>query len=245
MSLLIGTTLIIASACVLNNYTDRELDKKMARTKQRALVVGEVSGRAAVIYASILGLAGFGLLTYTNWLTFAVGAVAFVGYVALYGWAKRHTIYGTLVGTIPGGASLVAGYTAFNGRLDMAALLLFLAMAAWQMAHFYAIGIYRFKDYKKARLPIWPVQKGIASTRQQIYWFIGLFIAVNFLMTYQGYAGLVYLFVSVGLGVEWLRRALENSTSLKDADWGRQTFLFSLIVICGWSAAIAFGSILP
>src|SRR5262249_4458865 len=149
-SLLVGMGLIIASACIFNNYIDRELDAKMARTQKRALVTHEISVAAALLFAIALGAAGFVVLSRTNPLTVAVGPTAIITYVIFYGWARRHSVHGTLVGTIPGAASLVAGYTAATGRLDTAAWLLFAIMVVWQMAHFYSIATYRLADYKAA-----------------------------------------------------------------------------------------------
>src|ERR1700760_2262680 len=64
-----GTSLVIAAGCVCNNYIDRGIDKRMARTKKRALVTGKVSARGAILYAALLGVIGFALLAvYTNWL---------------------------------------------------------------------------------------------------------------------------------------------------------------------------------
>ena len=125
-----GLTLVIASANALNNFIDRDIDKKMARTQKRALPSGDISAPASVIYSLVLGIIGFMTLTYTNWLTVAIIAAAYVWYVAIYSYAKRHTVYSTLIGTAPGGASIVAGYTAFTDRLDKAAVILFILMLA-------------------------------------------------------------------------------------------------------------------
>jgi protoheme IX farnesyltransferase len=112
LAFLLGNILIIASACVFNNYIDRGIDAKMSRTKKRATATGKISPIAVNIYAAALGTAGFIILTKTNTITFLIGLAAFFSYVVLYGAAKRKTIHGTLVGTLPGSASLVAGYTA-------------------------------------------------------------------------------------------------------------------------------------
>src|SRR5256885_2016537 len=67
LATLVGISLVIASACVFNNYIDRDLDKKMARTKKRALASGSIAAVNALSYASLLGLVGFGLLfIFTN-----------------------------------------------------------------------------------------------------------------------------------------------------------------------------------
>ncbi len=62
LAMLLGISFVIGSACVFNNYIDRDIDKFMARTKKRALVSGIVSGRNALIYATVLGIIGFSLL---------------------------------------------------------------------------------------------------------------------------------------------------------------------------------------
>jgi protoheme IX farnesyltransferase len=83
-----GTSLVIASACVANNYIDQDIDRTMERTKKRALVMGDISGRSAIIFSIVLGITGFGLLLgLVNVLTAAAGAVAFIFYVVLYGWS--------------------------------------------------------------------------------------------------------------------------------------------------------------
>ncbi len=59
IALLLGTSLVIACGCVVNNYIDRSIDQKMARTKKRALVTGIIPVRMAISYAIILGAFGF------------------------------------------------------------------------------------------------------------------------------------------------------------------------------------------
>src|SRR6185436_483757 len=57
---LVGISLVIASGCVVNNYIDRDLDKKMERTRKRALVKKTISVRDAFIFAALLAFFGFG-----------------------------------------------------------------------------------------------------------------------------------------------------------------------------------------
>lgn len=246
LATLVGTSLIIASACVFNNYLDRGIDKKMERTKKRALVTGAISVPAAITYACVLGIAGFGVLAaYTNAITVVVGAVGIFSYVVLYGYFKRSSVHGTLVGSISGATSLVAGYTAVTGRFDLLALLLFLFMAAWQMPHFYAIGTYRLNDYKKAGLPILPVKRGIAATKRQILFYIVLVMISVSSLTLFHYAGLAFLAVMLVVTTLWLRLAIKGFRVKDNVKYGHQIFGFSLLTLLAFSLMISVTHYLP
>lgn len=229
---LAGIALVIGSSCVVNNYIDRDLDKKMVRTRGRALAAGTINGRNALIYAAVLGVAGFGLLiAYTNWLTVAIGVVATLDYVVLYALTKRRFPAGTLVGSISGAAPPVAGYTAVTGHLDGAALLLFVILVCWQMPHFYAIATYRLKDYKAAGLPVLPVKKGVPAAKRYIVGYIIAFIVAVMLLFAFGYVGWIYAAVMALVSAAWLGKALKGFAAPDNIKWARSIFGFSLIVI--------------
>lgn len=240
-----GLTLVIASACVLNNYIDKGLDLKMERTKNRALPSGKVSAAASIIYGLLLGALGFWLLSYTNRLTMAVVAVAYIFYVAIYGLAKRYTVHSTLIGTVPGGASMVAGYTAVANQLDSAALILFLIMLSWQMVHFYAIAIFRQKDYAAAKIPVLAVKKGITATKIQMLFYMAAFIFAASLLSWYNEAGYIYLAGMLLLALIWLRKVLEGFSANDNAKWARGVFKLSLVVLLAMSLLIATASVLP
>jgi heme o synthase len=243
---LLGTSLVIASGCVFNNYLDRSIDKKMVRTKKRALVIKTIPARTALIFATVLGVLGFLILIVgTNWLVVTIGIIGFIDYVVLYGYAKRHSVHSTLVGSISGASPIIAGYCAASGRFDGAAVIIFLMLAAWQMAHFYGIAMYRHDDYKAAGIPVLPVVKGMRAAKNQTLVYIVLFIALSSLLTVYGYTGWAYLLVMVPLGVVWLARGLLTYNNKDDRLWGRKIFLFSLIVTLVTVAMFAAGPHLP
>jgi protoheme IX farnesyltransferase len=246
LSMLAGTSLVIASACVFNNYIDRGIDEKMAPTKKRALVTGSVSGVSAMVYAVILGLLGFIILVlYTNLLTAAIGLTGMFFYVVVYGAAKRKTIHGTLVGSISGALPPVAGYTAVTNRLDTGALLLFIILVCWQMPHFYGIAMYRFKDYKAAGVPVWPVIKGMPSTKLQILLYATAFTIAAVMFTVFDYEGYSFLIVMVLVGLYWLYRGIRGFKATDDKLWGRKMFLLSLVIILVLSIMLSVGPLLP
>lgn len=231
--LVLGLALVIASACVLNNILDRNIDKKMKRTKTRALATGEITVKNAAVFSAVLGLLGFGLLFYfVNVLAVWLGVAAYVLYIAAYGIAKRKTVHGTLVGSIPGAVPPVAGYVAVTNAIDGTALLLFFILVLWQMPHFYAIALFRLKEYQAANIPVLPLVKGHLATKRQIVFYILLFILAA--QTLPG-MGIVYSVAMLLLGGLWLAKALQGFKARDDATWARGIFGFSLYVLLGFS----------
>jgi protoheme IX farnesyltransferase len=243
---LAGTSLVIASACVYNNVLDRNIDSRMRRTSKRALVRNIISIRAALIFATVLGAAGFVMLAiFTNWLVVLIEAIAILVYVLAYGFAKRTTEHSTVIGSISGSAPPVAGYCAVTNHFDSGALLLFLILTFWQMPHFYAIATYRLKDYRDAGLPVLTVKKGIKQAKIQIVAYIVAFIAATVLLSTYGYTGYVYLVIMLALGLNWLRLGLNGFRSDNDDKWGRQVFFFSLLITVAFSVLLAVNAWLP
>jgi heme o synthase len=245
LATLAGTTMVVMSACAANNCTDRELDTRMPRTKRRATATGEVSFRNLAILAGILGVAGFvTLFLWVNWLTVLLGVIGYIDYVVLYSWSKRTTPWSTLIGTISGAVPLMAGYTAVTGRFDLTTLLLGLTMAFWQMPHFYAIGIFRKKDYEAGGLPIWPVRHSVRSTQRWILIYTALYLVAVLLLASVGSAGTVFAII-VGLSTAyWLWYGLKGFSAEKPEKWARGMFGFSLLALLILSAGVAFSPLL-
>jgi protoheme IX farnesyltransferase len=245
-----GMTLVIASACVLNNYLDRDIDSIMERTRKRAVASGAVEGRRAVVFSAVLGLLGVAVLAlWVNALVVLIGVVGFIDYVLLYGvLAKRLSVHGTLVGSISGAMPVLAGYCAVSGHLDAAAVLIFLALFFWQMPEFYSISIYRRREYAAAGVPVMSVIKGIRSTIVQIYVYTVLFVICTLLLTPLGYTGVVYLAVMAALGAWWLRLAHQGwrtGNARAASAWARRMFRASLIILLAYSGMLALGPLLP
>jgi heme o synthase len=241
-----GTCLVIASACVINNYIDRGIDKQMVRTRKRALVTGKISGPWAIIYGTVLGIIGFStLIIWTNTLVAAIGLVAYIDYIVLYGVSKRISVHGTLVGSVAGAAPPVAGYCAVTDRFDTGALIIFLIMVSWQMVHFYAIAIRRSSDYQAAQIPVLPLVKGVRATKIQMICYTVAFIAAVISLGAFGYAGYVFVLVMAALGLVWLYKGLHSFNVTDNIAWARQMFMFSLVVLLSFSVMMSVGRILP
>ena len=243
--MLLGLSLIIGSACVFNNYLDRDIDVLMKRTKKRALVTGLISPLSSIIYATVIGLLGVSILAvFTNWLTVSIALIGHFFYVVVYGFAKRRSVHGTLVGSISGALPPLVGYCAATNRLDLGALLLFVLLVAWQMPHFYAIALYRKNEYSAANIPVLPVVKGEQEAKRQIFFYIIAYLLCAILLTLFGYTGYPYLVITIGIGLAWLRLGLQGFKQAESEIWARKTFRFSLIVITAWCFVIPLDALL-
>ena len=151
----VGIAFVIASACVFNNYFDRRLDAKMARTKSRALAAGTIPALAALVYGAVLGLLGLYLLyAQVNVLTAGIALFGFGVYVCVYTPLKPRSALALFVGAVAGAVPIVVGYTAVTNHFDLTALFLFACLFVWQLPHFIGIAMYRFEEYAAADVPL-------------------------------------------------------------------------------------------
>ena len=241
LAAIIGTSLVVASGCVFNNCIDRDIDQKMERTRNRVLVQGLVSMKLALLYATLLGVFGVGLLyTKANPLAALFAVIGFVIYVGLYSlYLKRKSVHGTLVGSLSGAMPPVIGYVAVSNSFDFAALTLLVMFSLWQMPHSYAIAIFRFKDYHAAKIPVLPVKRGIPVTKRHILLYILAFLVATLMLTFGGYAGLNYLAVAAGMGMYWLYMAWKGYKAADDTVWARKLFVFSIFTITALSVMMS------
>ncbi|SHE38685.1 protoheme IX farnesyltransferase [Modicisalibacter ilicicola DSM 19980] len=233
LATLLGVALVIASGCVFNNVIDRDIDARMRRTRDRALVQGLISVPMALVYATLLGTTGV-LLLYllANPLAAFFAILGIVVYVGLYTlWFKRHSVHGTLIGSLSGAMPPVIGYCAAADRFDLGAAILLVIFSLWQMPHSYAIAIFRLEDYKAASIPVLPVEKGIEAAKRAIVRYIVAFAAATVLLSLTGHAGHGYLVVAGGTSLYWLHLALSGYRRDDDEAWARRQFAFSIVMV--------------
>ena len=247
LATVIGTSLVVASGGVFNNWIDRDIDIKMERTKSRAMVQGLISSPVALAYATLPGVAGLGLLFFmANALAALFGLIGFIIYVGFYSlYLKRKSVHGTLVGSLSGAMPPVIGYCAVSGSFDLAALTLLVMFSLWQMPHSYAIAIFRFNDYSAASIPVLPVARGVKAAKKQIIWYIVAFIVATLMLTFAGYAGVGYLAVAAAMGLYWLYMAWGGNKAVDDRLWARKVFAFSIFTITALSVMMSLDTRTP
>lgn len=151
LALLFGTSLAAGSAGALNQWMEREIDKRMVRTRTRPIPSGAVSPMAALIYGLSLGTIGVGILwVEVNGLAALLTLATLVSYLAVYTPLKQKTHWCTLIGAIPGAIPPLIGWAAASGSIEPLAWILFGILFFWQIPHFMAIAWTYRKDYSEA-----------------------------------------------------------------------------------------------
>ena len=233
---LVATMLVMASSCVFNNYFDRDMDKKMQRTQERALPAGRIQPSVVFWYATILGATGLILFYLINTITVVLALIGMFVYVVVYTlWLKRKSTWSTSVGGISGSMPPVIGYCAVTGTFDIGALLLFALLFLWQPPHFWSLGIMRREDYINAGFPLLPVVKGVKRTKIQTIPYVFLLIPVSILFYTYGLTGKIFLIVSVLLSTFWFILCLYGLFAPDEKKWARQNFIYSinyLMIVC-------------
>lgn len=229
---LLGVGLCAGSAAAVNHLVDRHIDSIMARTHKRPVAHGRVSVNQAVCFAFILGTLGLTVLWLcVNQLTALLTFITLIGYAGVYtGYLKRATPQNIVIGGLAGAAPPLLGWTAVTNQLDPHALLLVLIIFTWTPPHFWALAIYRFKEYQKAEIPMLPVTHGIPFTKLNIYLYTILLLVVSLMPFVVGMSGLIYLIGALILGCRFLFWAHQLYRTDKPVV-AMRTFRFSIVYL--------------
>ena len=203
---LIGGAAAAASASVFNCYVDRDIDAKMERTKHRPLVTGEITPRAALIFAFALGLGSiFWLGGFTNWVTAGLTACAILLYAVFYTLIlKRRTTQNIVWGGAAGCMPVLIGWSAVTGGLSWEALLLFLVVFFWTPPHYWPLAIKYRADYDAADVPMLPSKVPPTNVGRQMIAYTWAMVLCSLALIPLAPMGPVYTGVAVLAGAWFL-----------------------------------------
>ncbi|MEX2130932.1 MAG: 4-hydroxybenzoate octaprenyltransferase, partial [Pseudohongiellaceae bacterium] len=131
---LLGTFVMRAAGCAVNDLADRDFDGRVARTRQRPLASGLLTTRDAVYFFITMSLFGFVLVLFTNSQTILLACAGIV-VVVLYPFMKRYTHLPQLVLGVAFSWGILMAFTAQRGEIPATAWLLFIANALWIVAY--------------------------------------------------------------------------------------------------------------
>lgn len=227
LTMLFGTTLIMAGSCALNNFYDQDIDSIMPSKQDRPSVTGKISTASILQLSLVLMIVGEMLLFMINIETGIIGFLGIFGYVVLYSvWSKRHLVSNTIIGSFPGAIPPLVGYAAIEPSLSSTAWMLFVIMFIWQPAHFYALAIKRSEEYALAGIPMLPSVKGFKRTRLSMLLWVMLLLPTPFFMQELG---TVFMVLASVLNLGWLLLAISGFRSnVKENKWAMTMFVYSL-----------------
>jgi protoheme IX farnesyltransferase len=202
----IGTGLIASGTAALNQWYERDADRKMRRTAMRPLPTGKMSARNAMLFGIALSMAGFlELWLGVNLLAAAIGGFTLGSYLFIYTPMKQRTWWSTTVGAFPGAMPPMIGFAAAAGRITPESWVLFAILFLWQFPHFYAIAWMYKEDYARAGIRMLPVVEpdGRSTARQIVMYGLAL-IPVSLAPSLLGMTGRLYLAGALLLGLWFL-----------------------------------------
>ncbi|WP_019376921.1 heme o synthase [Virgibacillus halodenitrificans] len=224
--IMLGSTLVMAGALVINNWYDVDIDEIMARTQNRPTVTGKISLKIVLWTGIVLSLAGFILLWFTTWEATLYAFIGWFTYVVLYTmWTKRKYTLNTVIGSISGAVSPLIGWAAIESAFHIVPIMLFAILFIFQMPHTFAIAIKKYEEYKAADVAMLPVVHGFSITKRQIVIYIACLLPLPF---YLIQLGTLFITVATILNVGWLIIALRGFFMKDDQKWAHWIFLYSV-----------------
>ncbi|MGI9500925.1 MAG: heme o synthase [Geminicoccaceae bacterium] len=227
-----------ASAAINNSY-DADIDRIMVRTRKRPTAAGRISPADALAFGltlTVFAIMVMGLAV--NWVAAALLALTVGFYVLVYTmWLKRRTPQNIVIGGAAGALPPMIGWAAVTGDVSLASIALFAIIFFWTPPHFWALALYRAKDYAEAGVPMLPVTAGAAVTRRHILAYTLVLLPVSWLPVFVGSSGWIYAMAATGLSVGFILHAFRLWCDGTQRSATR-TFRFSILYLFGLFGAL-------
>ncbi len=237
---LLGTALVGGGCGALNAWYERGRDAYMIRTRDRPLPAGRLSPTRALAFGLAVSAAGLlALFAVGGPLPALIGALALAHYIIVYtAWLKPRTPQAVVVGGISGAIAPLIADAASDGRIGIWGVALFAIVFVWQPPHFWAIALYRSREYAAAGFPTLPAVSGDRATRRQMLGWALALIPVTLIPWLAGALGSLYAGVALVGGAAFVASILHAMRRANDAG-DRRVFVVSIAYL-----AILFTAIL-
>jgi heme o synthase len=238
---LIGTALAAAGALALNQFLERDLDARMARTRNRPLADGRLDPSRALGFGALTTAAGTLYLTMTvNALSGLLTSVTVLSYLFIYTPLKQRTSLCSLVGALPGAMPPLVGMAGARGELGADSWVLFVILFLWQIPHSLAVAQLYRDDYARADVCFLPVvDRGGKKTGAHAVASCAALLVVALLPTVIGLAGPLYFLGALTLGLGFLGCSVALVFRQRPVDASRLLFA-SLLYLPVLLALMAF-----
>lgn len=234
IALLLGTSFAAGSAGALNQWMERDIDRRMVRTQSRPIPSGNVSPLNALIFGLVLGIIGVGLVWFgTNPLATLLTIATLVSYLAVYTPLKQKTHWCTFFGSIPGAIPPLIGWAAASGTIELLGWVLFGILFCWQIPHFMAIAWTYKKDYADGGFVMSTVvdPTGKKAAHQSILYTV-LLLSISLIPWFAGETTfIVYELTALLAGVWFMLKAYFFWRSAKKDQPARKMFFASIFYL--------------
>ena len=202
LATVVGGALSAGSANAYNMFIDRDIDEHMGRTSARPLVTGEISGAAALVFASALGVGSvMWLWAFTTPLAALLSLAAILFYVFVYTlWLKRRSEQNIIWGGIAGCFPVLIGWSAVTGSLSLEAWILFLVVFLWTPPHYWPLSMKYRDDYARVDVPMLAVVREAPAVGLQVILYAWATVAASLLLVPVAPMGVLYTVVALGAG---------------------------------------------
>jgi len=219
----------------LNMWYERDTDKLMNRTKDRALPTNQISANGALIYGITLSIIAVSMLYLVSNLAAAgLLLLTICFYIFVYTiWLKKRTPQNIVIGGAAGAFPPMIGWAVVTGGVSTEICLLFMLIFLWTPPHFWALALYKSDDYKKAGIPMMPLIVGERKTINLIIAYSITLLPLTLIMS--SYYSLFFGVSSTALSIFFIYLAFDLKRSwLKDGLLERKAqmlFYFSIIYL--------------
>jgi protoheme IX farnesyltransferase len=187
----------IGGVTALNMALEVDLDSIMTRTSKRPVPSGRLTRREALIGSLVLIAIGFAAAALINWLVLLTCVLALVFDIPIYTvLLKRRSPLNIIAGGVAGVMPTLGGWATAAGSIGLPAILLALAVFLWIPMHIWFIVYYHIDDYRRAKVPMYPVVAPPQRVAKVVVAFMALMAASMWLywaLTGKGLIGDVLL----------------------------------------------------
>ena len=202
--LAIAILLSSASAGAFNQLAERDLDARMARTRDRPFVTGQWrAGPAWFAAVALLLVAAVAMAAFaTNWVAaLHVFLGAFFYGVVYTLWLKRTSVLNIVIGGLSGSFAVLAGAAVVDPAPTMVPVLLAVVLFLWTPPHFWSLAMALRDDYAEAGVPMLPVVVGARTAAGVILLHTVTLVMVSIMPVLHG-LGWVYG-IGAAIGGVW------------------------------------------
>ncbi|HTA40524.1 MAG TPA: heme o synthase [Candidatus Acidoferrales bacterium] len=230
---LLAGALAAGSAGAFNCAYDADIDKIMKRTADRPIPAGRISVRAAIVYASIIGIISFAIFFFlVNPLAAYLSLAGNVYYVLIYTmWLKRTTPLNIVIGGAAGAVPPLVGWAAVTHTMGAPALGLFALIFLWTPPHFWSLALAVETDYEKAKIPMFPNVYGDERTKREIIYYSIILVVASLALYPLHVMGALYFGAAAVLGGIFLLEAFRTWRERNGTVDARRMFRYSLVYL--------------